>query len=146
MAENNTIYTVLIVIVAILLLNSGLTGNFNYRVSSSYGPTETDSIVSTTDYGKILVVPSFGEKTGDGSIFADAEVCTGDKEFGTNGLGRVSGLTEAEEEAYKVAETACYYECARLGGSISPLFKRQVIPSLYQHTCKRVNVECYCTI
>ncbi len=144
MAENNLVYTVLIVLIAVLILNPGFTGNFNYKIASSYGPSEVDQIVTPTESGKVIVVPSFREGLGDGSIIADVEACIGDKKVGSE--GRISTLTEASDSAVSIADTACYLECVRYGGSISPLFKHSQLESVYIHTCAKIRTQCYCTI
>ena len=143
MAENNLIYIVLVVL-AVLIFNPGLTGNFNYSVASSYGPSETDKLVAPGESGRIVVIPSFRHDLGEGSITADAETCIGDAKSSES--GRIGSLTDAANEALHIADTACYYECLRYGGSISPLFGRQPLESAYPHSCSKVRTSCFCTI
>src|SRR5574341_697796 len=143
--KNNTLHLVLVILAAVLIFNPALTGNLQYNVASSYGPSKFDNFVASSEPGKIVVVPSFGEKDGKGTVNADVEVCIGDAKLGDEN-GRISSLTEAEKAAISLADTSCYLECLRFGGSISPLYTRQSIDSRLTHTCRRVNVQCYCTI
>lgn len=143
--KNNILHLVLIIFAAVLIFNPALTGNLQYNVASSYGPSKSDNFITSTEPGRVVVVPSFGEKSGDGTVNADVEVCIGDTKLGDS-AGKISSLTEAEEAAISLADTSCYLECLRFGGSVSPLFTRQSLDSRLIHTCRRVNVQCYCTI
>lgn len=143
--KNNILHLVLIILAAVLIFNPSLTGNLQYNIASSYGPSKSDNFIASAEPGRVVVVPSFGEKSGDGTVNADVEVCIGDAKLGGS-AGKISSLTEAQEAAISLADTSCYLECLRFGGSISPLFTRQLLDSRYVHTCKRVNVQCFCTI
>lgn len=144
--KNNTLYLILVILAAVLIFNPSLTGNLQYNVSSSYGPSELDNYFAQTEEGRIVIVPSFGEKTGEGSILVDSEACIGDVSESADGLTKISTLTEAQEAAIGIGDKACQVECFRFGGSISPLFTRQSIDSRYPNTCSRVQVQCSCRI
>lgn len=144
--KNNTLYLVLIILAAVLIFNPGITGNLQYNVASSFGPSRLDGLVAPAESGRLVVIPSFGEKSGKGQIIADAELCIGDTRELKDQIIKISSLTEAQEAAVSLADKSCYLECLRFGGSISPLFTRQALNSEHPNSCSRVQVQCSCTI
>ena len=130
---------------AFFLLNPGITGNAQFDVDSTFGPSKFDAIVQSEEFGKIFVVPSTKEKVGSGKIFTDAEVCIGDRELGA-GAGEIISLSQSERAAVDLAETACYIECLRFGGRIGPQFTRRLVDTPYRNICKRVKVTCNCKV
>ena len=144
--KNNTLYLILVILAAVLVFNPALTGNLQYNVSSSFGPSKLDNYFAPTEGGKLVVVPSFGEKFGSGTIVADAELCIGDTRELKDQIIKISSLIEAQEAAVSLADKACFTECYRFGGSTSPLFTRQALNSEYPNSCSRVQVKCSCTI
>lgn len=144
--KNNTLYLILVILAAVLIFNPSLTGNLQYNVSSSYGPSELDNYFAPTEEGRIVIVPSFGEKSGEGNILVDSEACIGDVSEGGDQIVKISTLTEAQETAISLGDRACYFECLRFGGSINPLFTRQGLESRYPNACSRVQVQCSCSI
>lgn len=146
MTDKTLTYAIVAVVAAVFLLNPGITGNAQFTVDSSYGPSKFDNIVRSEEFGTIFIVPSLGEKSGTGKIFTDAEVCIGDKQLGTNGEGVINSLSQSEAAAIELAETACYVECLRFGGRIGSAFTRKFLDTPYRNICKRVKVECTCRI
>jgi hypothetical protein len=144
--KNNTLYLILVILAAVLIFNPSLTGNLQYNVSSSYGPSKLDNYFAPTEEGSLVVVPSFGEKSGSGNILVDSEVCIGDVSESSEQIVKISTLTEAQKTAISLGDRACYLECLRFGGSISPLFTRQALESRYPNACSRVKVQCSCNI